>query len=243
MSVLWLIVLFSFLMSAIALVGSVTLVLSESTLQRILMPLVAFAAGTLIGGALFHMLPASVEHFEEVLPVFMWTAAGFVVFLVLEQVLNWHHCHRPTAQHQPLTYLILVADGLHNFIGGLSIGATFLLDVRLGITAWLAAAAHEVPQELGDFGILVHGGWRKSRALLFNALSALTFLVGALVAYAASARVDITFLVPFAAGNFLYIGAVDLVPEIKTGCADKTPFVQTLAIIAGLGLLLALHAI
>lgn len=232
-------------MSAIALVGSLTLVLKEETLERVLLPLVAFAAGSLIGGALFHMLPASIEHFDDSLDVFVWTAAGFTVFLVLEQVLNWHHCHRTPSRHKkPLTYLILLADGLHNLIGGLSIGATFLLDVRLGITAWIAAAAHEIPQELGDFGILVHGGWKKGRALLFNFVSALMFLLGSLIAYSASSQIDVAFLVPFAAGNFLYIGAVDLVPEVKAQCnSEKTPIIHTLAIIAGLGSLLALHIV
>jgi zinc and cadmium transporter len=245
MSVLALIIVFGLLMSGIALVGSVTLVFSESTLERIVLPLVAFAAGSLIGGAFFHMLPAAIEHFgDRHLVVFVWTSIGFVVFLVLEQVLNWHHCHRPLSQHkQPLTYMILVADGLHNLIGGLSIGAIFLLDVRLGITAWIAAAAHEVPQELGDFGVLVHGGWKKGHALLFNFISALTFPLGALVAYGASSMCDVAFLVPFAAGNFLYIGAVDLVPEVSAQCGDKVPFLHTAAIVFGLALLLVLAAV
>lgn len=115
--------------------------------------------------------------------------------------------------------------------------------MRLGITEWLAAAAHEIRQEMGDFGILIHGGWRRSRALLFNFLSALTFLVGALVAYAASGQMDVTFLVPFAAGNCVYIGAVGLVPEVKSECTDKIPMVHTLAIVAGLALLFVLAMI
>jgi zinc and cadmium transporter len=105
---------------------------------------------------------------------------GFLIFFGLEQFLHWHHCHRAFAEcKQPLTYLILIGDGLHNFLGGLSIAGVFIVDIRLGVAAWLAAAAHEVPQELGDFGVLVHGGWKKRTALLFNLLSGLTFLVGA----------------------------------------------------------------
>lgn len=146
-------------MSVIALVGAVTLVLKENTLQRLILPLVAFAAGALLGGAFFHMLPAALEAGGRPLGVFGWTAAGFTAFLFLEQVLNWHHCHRSAADHkQPLTYLVLAADALHNLIGGLSVGAVFVSDIRLGLTAWIAAALHEVPQELGDFGVLVHGG-------------------------------------------------------------------------------------
>ena len=114
-----------------------------------------------------------------------------------------------------MTYLILIGDGLHNFIGGLAIAGTFIADIRIGIMAWLAAAAHEIPQELGDFGFLVHGGWEKRKALLFNVLSALTFLLAGLLTYVASLNFDIAFLIPFAAGNFIYIGASDLVPEVK----------------------------
>jgi zinc and cadmium transporter len=114
-----------------------------------------------------------------------------------------------------LTYLILIADGVHNFIGGLAVAGAFLIDVRVGIRTWLAAAAHEVPQELGDFGIVIHGGWNKGKALLYNFLSALTFLLGGIIAYSASFALDVTFLLPFAAGNFIYIAAADLIPEIK----------------------------
>lgn len=204
-------------MSAIALVGSGTLVLRETTLKKLLLPLVALASGTLLGGALFHMIPASVEKLGNRLSIYIWVLVGFSIFFALEQFMHWHHCHRPPGEHRhhPLTYLILIADGLHNFIGGLSVAGAFVIDVRLGISAWLAAAAHEVPQELGDFGILVHGGWKKGTALFYNLLSALTFLLGSLVAYAASLRFDVTFLLPFAAGNFIYIAAADLVPEIS----------------------------
>tara|TARA_R110002096_G_C14519123_1_gene716761 strand:- start:27 stop:731 length:705 start_codon:yes stop_codon:yes gene_type:complete len=216
MSALSWIILGGVLMSAIAMVGSVTLVLRLATLNRLLLPLVALAAGSLIGGAFFHMIPAAIDAGLDVLAVGVMVVLGFTVFFVLEQVLHWHHCHRAQSDcRQPLTYLILIGDGLHNFIGGLAIASTFLIDIRLGITSWLAAAAHEVPQELGDFGVLVHGGWSKQRALLFNVLSGLTFLVGGLVAYRLSFQIDISWLIPFAAGNFVYIGASDLVPEVN----------------------------
>lgn len=229
------------LMSAIALVGSSTLLLSEAMLRRLLLPLVAFAAGSLIGGAFFHMIPAALSSFDSVIRVYLWVAVGFSLFFALEQFLHWHHCHRASAEcKKPLTYLILLGDGLHNFLGGLAIAGAFLMDVQLGIAAWLAAAAHEVPQELGDFAVLVHGGWPKRKALLFNVLSALTFLVGALLAYAASFRIDVAFLVPLAAGNFLYIGASDLVPEVNRAHTLGANLVHFGAFAAGLGLLFAL---
>lgn len=230
-------------MSAIALVGSVTLVLSEAALKRILLPLVAFAAGSLIGGALFHMIPASLTSMAA-MTTLRWVALGFLIFFALEQFLHWHHCHRAFAEcKKPLTYLILIGDGLHNFLGGLSIAGVFLMDVRLGIAAWVAAAAHEIPQELGDFGVLVHGGWNKRSALLFNLLSGLTFLVGGLVAYAASLRLDVRWLVPLAAGNFLYIGASDLVPEVNKAHSLGANLLHFVIFAAGLGLLLALAGI
>jgi zinc and cadmium transporter len=227
------------LMSAIALVGSITLVLSQQTLQRILLPLVAFAAGSLLGGAFFHMIPAALAAGLTDITVYSLLLAGFAIFFGLEQFLHWHHCHRAEAEcKKPLTYLILIGDGLHNFLGGLAVAGTFLIDIRLGVITWVAAAAHEVPQELGDFGVLVHGGWQKRQALFYNLLSALTFLVGGLIAYAVSFRLDVSFLVPFAAGNFIYIGAADLIPEVKEHAELKINMIHFLAFAAGAMLML-----
>ena len=123
-------------MSLIAPIGSLTLILRAETLDRLLLPMVAFAAGSLIGGAFFHMVPASLEAGLDALSIGIGIVAGFVVFFTLEQVLHWHHCHRAqTDCKQPLTYLVLLGDGLHNFIGGLAIAGTFLVDVRLGIAS------------------------------------------------------------------------------------------------------------
>lgn len=238
MSVLGWIISSGLLMSAIALVGSVTLFLREETLQRIILPLVAFAAGSLIGGAFLHMIPAGMVKYGGDDTFYLWILAGFIVFFALEQMLHWHHCHRAAAScKQPLTYLILVGDGLHNFIGGLAIAGTFIIDIRLGIMAWLAAAAHEIPQELGDFGVLIHGGWGKGKALLFNVLSGLSFLVGGVTAYIVSFEVNIDFLVPFAAGNFIYIGASDLVPEVNKHGDIKANIIHFLSFVLGIGLM------
>jgi zinc and cadmium transporter len=229
------------LMSAIALVGSLTLVLQEATLKKVILPLVALASGTLLGGALFHMIPASVDKLGNHLSIYIWILLGFAIFLALEQFLHWHHCHRAPSEHRPLTYLILIADALHNFVGGLAVAGAFVIDIRVGISAWIAAAAHEIPQELGDFGILIHGGWKKGKALLYNLLSALTFLIGGIIAYSASLKTDVTFLLPFAAGNFIYIAAADLIPEIKHEESARLNIVHFLSFLGGIMLLLAVR--
>lgn len=229
------------LMTAIALVGSVTLLLRRSALQRIVLPLVAFSAGSLLGGAFFHMIPAAVAGGGSLIAVSSWVMLGYTSFFALEQFLHWHHCRNGSAAcKKPLTYLVLIGDGLHNFIGGLAVAGAFLVDIRVGIAAWAAAAAHEVPQELGDFGVLVHGGLSRGRALALNALSGSMFLLGGLVAYVASRHVDVAFLLPFAAGNFIYIGSSDLVPEVNRQASALRNVVHFAAFIAGLLLLLGL---
>jgi zinc and cadmium transporter len=240
MSTLAWIVIAGVAMSALALVGAVTLVLPERTLDRMLLPLVGLAAGSLLGGAFFHMLPEAVGALGNELAVYVWLVAGFLVFFVLEQFLHWHHCHHSHHDHdRPLGPLILLADGLHNFIGGLAVGGAFVVDIRVGVVTWLAAAAHEIPQELGDFGVLVHSGWRRTSALAWNFASALTFLVGALLAYALADQIDVAYLLPFAAGNFVYIAAADLLPELAAQTRTRDKVETTAAFVCGLGLLLA----
>jgi zinc and cadmium transporter len=160
------------------------------------------------------------------------------VFFALEQFLHWHHCERAASDcRQPLTYLILIGDGLHNFLGGIGVGALFLTDIRLGIAGWFAAAAHEVPQELGDFAVLIHGGWGRKKALLFNLISGFTFLLGGILAWMASSALDVSFLIPFAAGNFIYIGASDLVPEVNKHVDPIKNIIHFLSFVAGVALL------
>ena len=219
----WVVILLgSLLMSLVALVGAITLVLPARLLQKLLAPLVSLAAGSLLGGALFHMLP---EGFAE-LPLIdasTWVSIGFTLFLALEIFLNWHHSHQTyvvpagsVAKSQPLPLLILLGDGLHNLVGGFGIASAYLIRPEAGVAAWLAAVAHEIPQELGDFGVLLQSGWLPRRALVWNFLSALTFPLGALLAWRFQHQLPLSQLVLFAAGNFLYVSASDLVPEIKS---------------------------
>ena len=224
------------LMCGIALVGSVIFLMTEATFQKVLLPLVAMSAGTLIGSAFLHLIPEGLENYQgSSEQFFLWLLAGFISFFALEQIIHWHHCRKADASCKaPLGHLILIGDGLHNFIGGLAVAGTFLIDIRLGITTLLAAAAHEIPQELGDFAVLIHSGWSRKSALIFNMLSGLTFLCGGLVAYGASRSLDIAFLVPFAAGNFIYIGASDLIPEVNKHKHLKENIKNFLAVTIGL---------
>lgn len=226
-------------MSLIALVGIVSTLMSETTMQRVLLPFVALSAGSLLGGALFHMLPETVDHVGNEMSVYLSLMAGFLTFFLLEQFLHWHHSHRPDRTvHRPLGYLILLADALHNFIGGLAVGGALIIDLRVGAVTWLVAALHEVPQELGDFGVLVHSGWRRRSALVWNFVTALTFLPGSILAYALSEHIDVSLLVPFAAGNFIYLGASDLVPELAREAGIRDKIGTTAAFVAGIGILL-----
>jgi zinc and cadmium transporter len=231
-------------MSAIAWVGLVSVALNEDQLKRLLLPLVAFSAGSLLGGALLHLLPEAVAASGPGTRTFLPALGGFALFFLMEQFLAWHHGHSVDADAKaPVTYLILLADGLHNFIGGLAIGASFVVSTDVGIVTWIAAAAHEVPQELGDFGILVRGGWRRYQALAANFISAATIVPGALLAYYLSADFDITFLLSFAAGNFMYIAASDLIPEVKHARRWRDNLVRFAAFVGGISVIVATRAL
>ncbi|MCB1198918.1 MAG: ZIP family metal transporter [Deltaproteobacteria bacterium] len=230
-------------MSAIALIGSITLLIPRETLDRIILPLVSFAAGSLLASSIFVFLPESIEHMGNIMPVYIAFVLGFLTFFVLEEFLHWHHCHHSSGHHKPLTYLVLVSDGVHNFIGGLAVSSAFMIDIKVGMTAWIAAALHEIPQELGDFGILLHGGWERKKALLYNFLSALTFPLAGCVVFFMARSFEVSYLLPFAAGNFLYIAAVDLVPEIKNHDKMKSKTLHFSFFVLGMGLLLTFKLI
>ena len=231
---------FGFLMSLIAVIGGLFVLLPESTLQRWLKPLVAFAAGALLGGAFLYMIPQALSVAGSISSVMLWVIVGFTAFFALDQLLEWHHCHQPPSKHtRPLGPLLLVADGLHNFLGGLAIGAVFMVDVRAGIAAWMAAALHEIPQEIGDFGAIVHAAYSRRRALLLNFLSALTFPLGALIAYFIGQSISVHFLVALGAGNFLYIAGADLIPEVKRANRLRETALRFTFFVLGVALLFA----
>lgn len=212
---LW-ILLTTFIVSLISFIGVAALVLSEKLLKKILLALVGFAAGALIGGAFLHLLPETIGSGVASLEnIFMTVIIGFMMFFVLEKLL-WRHCHEKACPIHVFAYLNLFGDGVHNFIDGLVMAASFIISVPLGLITTLAIAAHEIPQEIGDFGVLVYGGLKPRKALFLNFVTALTAVAGGIAGYYLYPYLGgaMIYLLPFAAGGFLYIAASDLVPEL-----------------------------
>ena len=250
MSVLAWIIGTTFVISLIAFVGALTLFLKEKLLDKILLVLVAFSAGALTGGAFLHLMPEAIAEVgvdeASVLNVFLYVLLGFCVFFVLEQVVRWHH-HHATAHPDimPFSYLILISDGVHNFIDGLVMAASFMVSFPIGTVTALAIALHEIPQEIGDFGVLVYGGFERVKALILNYISATTVIFGGITGYLLYSWIgeSIVFLLPFAAGNFIYVASADLIPEIRY----KESLIKTLArfcmFLTGMGLMLAVKSL
>jgi len=209
------IILSSFLISLISFTGVITLAVKDDVLDKILLSLVEFAAGALIGGAFLHLLPEAVQESTDT-NVFLSLSFGFFLFFLLEKLV-WRHCHKIKCEIHSFAYMNLVGDGVHNFIDGLVIAASFVSSIELGIVTSLAVAFHEVPQEIGDFGVLVYGGFKKSKALFMNFATALTAIIGGIAGYYLSSYIggSMVYLLPFTAGGFIYIAASDLIPELR----------------------------
>lgn len=210
------IIIANLIISAGSLIGVLTLSLKHKVLDKIIMLLVAFSAGTLMGGAFLHLIPEAAESLEVSL-VMSLTVFSFITFYLIEKVFHWRHCHEDNCDVHAFGMLNLIGDGIHNFIDGLVIAGSFVLDPNLGIVTAFAVAAHEIPQELGDFGVLLHAGFSKTKALIANVGVALTSVMGGIVGYFLASyneRMSI-YLLPIAAGGFLYISASDLLPELR----------------------------
>ena len=235
MNIFWWVISGTAVLSLISLAGVLVLFFNDRLIKKIILWLVAFSAGALLAGALLEMIPESIDQFGSNSAIFLWVIAGFSLFFLLEQFIHWHHCHQAVCDHtKPIGYLVLIADSLHNFIDGIAIAGAFMVDVRIGVITLIVAALHEIPQELGDFGILIHSGWTKIKALLFNFVSGLAAILGGLLAYILSNSVNLDFILPFAAGNFIYIACSDLIPEVKHHEKMKTNIIHFSAFILGI---------
>lgn len=211
--------------SLLGLAGIFTFYLKDDMIRRLAFYLTAFAAGALMGGAFFHLIPEALDSFEPI-QMSIILIAGFTAFLAIEGYFHWHH-HEDCEIH-PFTYIMLVGDGVHNMIDGFVLAASFFASIPLGIATTLVIIAHEFPQQLGVFGVLFHGGLTKQKALLYSFLAQCTVIIGGFLGYflATSAGNASAYLLPIAAGGFIYIAAADLVPEVhkSTGAAKILTF-------------------
>jgi zinc and cadmium transporter len=230
--------------SLLSLVGAITLVLKPRVLQRSLIVLISFAAGALLGDAFLHLIPEIAESPEGFTQqASLSILAGVLGFFVLEKVLHWHHAHMPSEEVlHPVAITNLIGDALHNFVDGTIIAGSFLASPELGVATAVAVAVHEIPQELGDFGILIHAGLKPTKALAMNLLSALTGVAGALALLVASSFVSglSEVLVPFTAGGFVYIASTDLLPELHREPEAGKSLVQLLGLVLGIAFMVAL---
>lgn len=250
MSIFFYILISTFLISLIAFAGAIILFLKEEFLDKILLILVSFAAGALIGGAFLHLLPETIEEkgMEEgfLLKIFLFLIFGFCAFFFLENSIKWHHHHaKKHPEIKPFSYLILISDGVHNFIDGLIIAGSFLVSLPLGIVTTLAVALHEIPQEIGDFGILIYSGFKRGKALLLNFLSAITVILGGVFGFLLSEKMgdSMIFLLPFAAGSFIYIACSDLIPEIKHKVSPQKSLLHFLVFLSGIAIMLLMKSL
>jgi len=203
--------------SLVSLIGIIFLSVNEKTLNNILFILIGFATGGLLGGAFFHLLPEALEKSSNVTLTFLYSILGFIIFFILERYIHWRHCHEEgKCDVHAVSYLSLIGDGVHNLIDGMIIATSFQVNISFGLTTTLAIILHEIPQEIGDFGVLVYGGFSKYRALFYNFLSALTAIIGVFIGYFLTTSIGnfSNVLLPIAAGGFIYIAASDLVPEL-----------------------------
>ena len=232
------------IVSLISLVGVFTLSIDQKKLYKILIYFVSLSAGTLMGDAFIHLIPEAYKISGGSSRVSIYILTGIVLFFVLEKVLHWRHCHEePCATHpHPFSYIILFGDGVHNLIDGMVIAASFLVSVPVGVATAVAVIFHEIPHEIGNFGSLVYGGFTRSRALMYNFLSAIFAILGAVLVLAVNINDGslTRFLIPFAAGGFVYIAGTDLIPELHKHAEAKKGIIQLITFLAGIGLMLGL---
>jgi len=231
----------------VSLIGILTLSLNIDRLRKILILLVSLAVGAFLGDIFFHIIPESYELFPNTTTPSLLVIGGIFLFFIMEKFLRWRHCHIPTTQQHthPIVTMNLVGDATHNFIDGVIIGASYMVSIPIGIASTIAVLLHEIPQEMGDFGILIHGGLSIRKALTFNLLSALTAVIGTVLILVVGPEISglSYYLLPLIAGAFLYIAAADLIPELHENTCKvnvKQSFLQLVMISVGIGAMLLL---
>jgi len=234
------------IVSAVSLIGLLTFLIKNRNLDKILLYLVSFSVGALFGDVFIHLLP-DVFKGSNTLYAGIFILSGILFSFVMEKFIHWRHCHTPESKqhHHSLAYMNLVGDGMHNLIDGLIIAGAYFISIPAGIATTIAVLFHEIPHEFGNFGVLVYGGFSRLKALFFNFLTALTALLGAILGIIlGNAGATTTFLVPFAAGNLIYIAGTDLIPELhKNSCDDfkiSDSAIQLAVMILGIAIMASL---
>ncbi|MCS7258058.1 MAG: ZIP family metal transporter [candidate division WOR-3 bacterium] len=231
--------------SVISLIGIIFILVKEAVLRKILLFLVSFSAGSLLSAAFVHLIPEAYEKFGNTPLISVFIISGILIFFVLEKFLRWRHCHIPTskAHPHPIAFLNLIGDTVHNFIDGLLIGGSFLVSNKIGLATTIAVVLHEIPQEIGDFGVLLYGNFSIRKALAVNFLSALAAVLGTVVSLIVGNIVIeyAYYLMPIAAGGFVYVAGTDLIPELHHVTDLKKSFGQLMFLILGIILLIALN--
>jgi zinc and cadmium transporter len=230
------------LVSLISLIGIFTLFLNKDLPKKMLLFLISFSVGGLFGDAFIHLLPESFEKLGADLTTSLYIVSGILIFFVLEKFIRWRHCHfaAPEECPRPVAAMNLVGDSVHNLIDGMLIGASYTVSIPIGISTTLAIILHEIPQELGEFGVLVHSGLSVKKAIVFNFLSALTpILGGAIISLFAGSHIEgySSILLPITAGGFIYIAGSDLIPELQHECKLSISVLQFISIILGVGIM------
>jgi len=225
------------IISLVSFVGALTLVLKRDMLNKSIFLLVSLAVGALLGDVFIHIIPEAYEEMSDPTLISFLIIGGILIFFILEKVLHWHHHTTEHAENHPhpIGKMVLVGDGVHNFIDGLIIATSYMVSVEVGVATTIAVILHEIPQEMGNFGVLVHAGYKTGKALWFNFLSALTAVAGAVVALMLGTITEefALWLLPLAAGGFIYIALSDLIPELHKDRRIGQGVVQVVAIIVG----------
>lgn len=236
-STLALIFLSNLIISLISLTGAITLTIKEKVLNKMLIYLVSLAAGAMLGSTFIHLLPESINQIGEA--AFTYVLAGFSAFFLLEKVMIWRHCHKGKCKIHTFAYLNLVGDTLHNFVDGMILAGSFIISPALGIATSVAVAIHEIPQEIGDFGVLIYAGFKKRNALLFNFASATTAIIGGFAGYFIAPYIPglPEIMLALASGGFIYISATDLIPEISKHENIKTVMANFTLFLGGISLM------
>lgn len=228
------------IISIISIIGITIFFTNEKKLPNILLFLISFSAGALLGDAFIHLLPEAMDSGINHVPIAV--ISGILAFFILEKIIQWRHCHQPTTKEHPhpLATMNLVGDAFHNFLDGIIIATSYVVSIPLGITTTVAVLLHEIPQEIGDFGVLVYAGYSKKKALLMNFLISLTAILGGVVGLLLSKSITSFsgIMVAFTAGGFIYIATADLIPELKKDINFKKTSIQLIGLLLGIGIML-----